>query len=140
MAFQGQSSGSNTRPRFNQPRQVVRQGGQYQQQQQQRNFNQGSGQYKQQMSTQQQQRQMVQTQQQNRPTQGTSNLGPCFKCHQMGHLANRCLLKQIDQPTAQQALDVLIGMFSINSNLVTVLFDSGASHSFISTRCFGRTS
>ena len=31
MAFQGQSSGSNTRPRFNQPGQVVRQGGQYQQ-------------------------------------------------------------------------------------------------------------
>jgi len=111
---------------------------------------------------------MVQTQQQNRPTQGTSNLGPCFKCHQMGHLANRCPLKQQDQPTAQngnqnrnggqpqqqarqnysqgkvnhiamesaqQASDVLIGMFSINSNPVTVLFNSGASHSFISTRC-----
>ena len=31
MAFQGQSSSSNTRPRFNQPSQVVRQGGQYQQ-------------------------------------------------------------------------------------------------------------
>ena len=40
--------------------------------------------------------------------------------------------------SAQQALDVLIGMFSINSNLVTVLFDSGASHSFISTRCVAR--
>jgi len=149
----------------------VRQGGQYQQQQQQRNFNQGSSQYKQQTSTQQQQRQMVQTQQQNRSTQGTSNIGPCFKCHQMGHLANRCPLKQQDQPTAQngnqnhnggqpqqqarqnysqgkvnhiamesaqQALDVLIGMFSINSNPVTILFDSGASHSFISTRCVAR--
>jgi hypothetical protein len=56
MSFQGQSSGSNTRPRFNQPGQVVRQGGQYQQQQQ-RNFNQGSGQFMQQVQPQQQQQQ-----------------------------------------------------------------------------------
>jgi len=40
--------------------------------------------------------------------------------------------------SAQQAPNVLIGMFSINSNPVTVLFDSGASHSFISTRCVAR--
>jgi hypothetical protein len=33
---------------------------------------------------------------------------------------------------AQEAPDVVLGMFSINSTTVIVLFDSGASHSFIS--------
>lgn len=37
--------------------------------------------------------------------------------------------------SAQQAPDVVIGTFSINFKPVTVLFDSGASHSFISTQC-----
>ena len=32
---------------------------------------------------------------------------------------------------AQEAPDVVIGTFSINSNSAIVLFDSGASHSFI---------
>ena len=32
---------------------------------------------------------------------------------------------------AQEALAVVIGMFPVNSNSATVLFDSGASHSFI---------
>jgi hypothetical protein len=32
---------------------------------------------------------------------------------------------------AQEALDVIIGMILINDNNVIVLFDSGASHSFI---------
>jgi hypothetical protein len=34
---------------------------------------------------------------------------------------------------AQQASDVAFGMFLANSNPTTVLFDSGASHSFISS-------
>jgi hypothetical protein len=34
---------------------------------------------------------------------------------------------------AQEAPDVVIGMFFINNTSVVVLFDSGASHSFIST-------
>jgi hypothetical protein len=34
---------------------------------------------------------------------------------------------------AQDALDVVIGMFSINDTSAVVLFDSGASHSFMST-------
>ena len=34
--------------------------------------------------------------------------------------------------TTQEAPDVVIGMFSINSNSAIVLFYSGASHSFIS--------
>jgi hypothetical protein len=33
---------------------------------------------------------------------------------------------------AQEAPDVVIGMFFINDTSVVVLFDSGASHSFIS--------
>jgi hypothetical protein len=33
---------------------------------------------------------------------------------------------------AQEAPDVVIGMFLINNTSVVVLFDSGASHSFIS--------
>jgi hypothetical protein len=35
---------------------------------------------------------------------------------------------------AQQAPDVVFGMFLASSNPTTVLFDSGASHSFISSR------
>ena len=33
--------------------------------------------------------------------------------------------------TAQEAPDVVIGTFTVNSNSATVLFNSGASHSFI---------
>jgi hypothetical protein len=33
---------------------------------------------------------------------------------------------------AQKALDIVIGMFFINDTSTVVLFDSGASHSFIS--------
>jgi hypothetical protein len=34
---------------------------------------------------------------------------------------------------AQEVPDVVIGMFSVNDASAIVLFDSGASHSFIST-------
>jgi hypothetical protein len=34
---------------------------------------------------------------------------------------------------AQEALDVVIGMFLVNDTSAVMLFDSGASHSFIST-------
>jgi hypothetical protein len=34
---------------------------------------------------------------------------------------------------AQEALDVVIGTFFVNDTSAVVLFDSGASHSFIST-------
>jgi hypothetical protein len=33
---------------------------------------------------------------------------------------------------AQQALDIVLGMFRVSSHPATILFDSGASHSFIS--------
>jgi hypothetical protein len=34
---------------------------------------------------------------------------------------------------AQQAQDIVLGMFLISSHPLTILFDSGASHSFISS-------
>jgi hypothetical protein len=34
---------------------------------------------------------------------------------------------------AQQAQDIVLGMFLANSHPATVLFDSGVSHSFISS-------
>jgi hypothetical protein len=36
---------------------------------------------------------------------------------------------------AQEAPDVVIGMFLVNDTSAVVLFDSGASHSFISAAC-----
>jgi hypothetical protein len=39
---------------------------------------------------------------------------------------------------AQEAPDVVIGMFSVNNASVLVLFDSGATHSFISTTYVGK--
>jgi len=34
--------------------------------------------------------------------------------------------------TAEEALDVVVGMFLVNSCPATILFDTGASHTFIS--------
>jgi hypothetical protein len=39
---------------------------------------------------------------------------------------------------AQEAPDVVIGMFLVNVISIVVLFDSGASHSFISTAYVGK--
>jgi hypothetical protein len=39
---------------------------------------------------------------------------------------------------AQEAPDVVIGMFLINNTSAIVLFDSGASHSFISATYVGK--
>jgi hypothetical protein len=39
---------------------------------------------------------------------------------------------------AQEAPDVVIGMFLINDTSAVVLFDSGASHSFISATYLGK--
>jgi hypothetical protein len=38
----------------------------------------------------------------------------------------------------QEAPDVILGMFLINDTSVVVLFDSGASHSFISATYVGK--
>jgi hypothetical protein len=39
---------------------------------------------------------------------------------------------------AQEAPDLIIGMFLINDTSAVVIFDSGASHSFISTAYVGK--
>jgi hypothetical protein len=39
---------------------------------------------------------------------------------------------------AQEAPDVVIGMFLVNDTSAVVLFDSGASHSFISSAYVGK--
>jgi hypothetical protein len=84
-------------------------------------------------------------------------LGACFKCGMSGHLARQCLNKlsttragsqsrpqrqqnytygkvnHVTTEEAQQAQDVILGMFLTSSHPTIVLFDSGASHSFISS-------
>jgi hypothetical protein len=84
-------------------------------------------------------------------------LGPCFNCGMNGHIARQCPNKlsatgaggqsrhqgqqnytygkvnHVTTEEAQQAQDVVLGMFLATSHPTTVLFDSGASHSFISS-------
>jgi hypothetical protein len=84
-------------------------------------------------------------------------LGPCFKCGMNGHLTRQCPNKssapgargqsrpqgqqnytysKVNHVTTeedQQAQDVVLGMFLAGSRPATVLFDSGASYSFISS-------
>jgi hypothetical protein len=94
---------------------------------------------------------------QNAQSQGGPGLGPCFKCGMSGHLTRQCPIKlsatrvgsqsrpqgqqnytygkvnHVTTEEAQQAQDIVLGMFLASSHPVTVLFDSGASHSFISS-------
>jgi hypothetical protein len=82
----------------------------------------------------------------------------CFKCGLPCHLAKNCPTRQpnhgagqlqrsqgqqnftyekVNQVTleeAQQSQDVVLGMFLSNLHSATILFDSGASHSFISSK------
>jgi hypothetical protein len=94
---------------------------------------------------------------QNAQNQGGQGLGPYFKCGMNGHLTRQCLNKlsatgvgsqsrpqgpqnytyskvnHVTTEEAQQAQGVVLGMFLASSHPVIVLFDSGASHSFISS-------
>ena len=95
---------------------------------------------------------------------GTPNV--CYHCGEVGHYANHCPRKQNQQtPQGQQSNqkgtpqklapnigkvnhvstetafaepEVMLGTFDVNSTPATVLFYSGASHSFIS-QAFVRT-
>jgi hypothetical protein len=92
---------------------------------------------------------------QNAPAQGSHNGRACFKCGLTGHFAWQCPTRQavsgagnqnkpqgqqnfmygkvnhMTSDEAQQAQDVVLGMFLASSHPATVLFDSRASHSFI---------
>jgi hypothetical protein len=84
--------------------------------------------------------------------------GPtCFKCSQIGNYANTCpvgnsgtsaqnkqqtpgkgysivMVNQVSADATPDGADIALGMFYINANPATVLFDSGATHSFMSAR------
>ena len=73
------------------------------------------------------------------------NDNKCFNYGEPGHYSNRCpkrtantqhnyvqgKVNHVTAEIAQEAPDVVIGTFPVNSNSATVLFDSSASHSFI---------
>jgi hypothetical protein len=88
------------------------------------------------------------------PVRNTTPVHPsgCFNCGELGHYASICPQRNMQTPqrdsrgqqnymhgrvnhvTAEEAKgakDVVLGTFLINSVPATVLFDSGASHSFI---------
>jgi hypothetical protein len=91
------------------------------------------------------------------PTQGGCTGGACFKCSLTGHFTWQCptrstapgagnqakpqgqqnfMYARVNHMTsdkAQQAQDVVLDMFLTSSHPATILFDSGASHSFISS-------
>jgi hypothetical protein len=48
------------------------------------------------------------------------------------------MVNHVAKEEAQEAPDVVIGMFLINDTSAVVLFDSGASHSFISAAYVGK--
>ena len=79
-----------------------------------------------------------------------AKLGSCFNCGEHGHFADKCLKPRRAEPRfaqarinhasveeAQAAPEVVLGTFPVNSISATVLFDSSATHSFISKKFAG---
>jgi Zinc knuckle./Retroviral aspartyl protease./Retrotransposon gag protein. len=77
--------------------------------------------------------------------------GSCFNCGELGHFADKCpkprragprfiqaRVNHASAEEAQAAPEVVLGTFPVNSIPATVLFDSGATHSFISKKFVGK--
>jgi hypothetical protein len=67
------------------------------------------------------------------PTRGANSVPIAAKQNYARGRVNHVAVEE-----AQEAPDVVIGMFLVNDTFVVVLFDSGASHSFISTTYVGK--
>jgi hypothetical protein len=67
------------------------------------------------------------------PTRGANSIPVAAKQNYAHGRVNHVVVEE-----AQEAPDVVIGMFLINDTSVVVLFNSGASHSFISSAYVGK--